>query len=541
MWLTEVIGAINDWFARVVYERDTWDQALEEWSATENLYIKIVGAFAQLAVRLTRRVLWVLMNAGHLVNMVVSRQKEFDADRYAARMVGAKVFAQTSSRLNELNLPSQGAMSDLQSSWQQRRLPDDYPKLLLANMPRIPEETLAAYRQSVDETRTGFFDTHPSDRDRIAHAQAEEPGDGIFNLDGPATDVFGDFDALARSVTLDYYRSMLGLDLREDQLYPVAELVESQSAAQEGHLAFDRFFFEALSITQRLALPGDYPTAPADLEGAKRELVAARNDQQAARDECLAADKRDSAIHARLVKARTAWIMLKSDFPFDPEAWGLGAPTIEAAESARDLALAEVPDLTAQFEPYAVAAARRLIVALASLELDAVADQVAEGRERREEARTLYPCAALLGGNVVSQLDPTLCAQKVLTLVIQIWNRVHEEKDEAVKSASLVAAKRALLLAAAELHEALEALRSRVGDTIDYPFEHVEEDITIGRFAFPANLPEKDDVDEVLEVADAAIKHILGIYKRVLGRLAVTALEVERALGLEPIAFEEAE
>ncbi len=126
---------------------------------------------------------------------------------------------------NELSLAARYAMVDLQSSWQQRRLPDDYPKLILANVPQIPEETLAAHRKSVDEARTGLFDTHPSDRDRIAHAQAEEPGNGIFNLGGPATDVFRDFDALARSVTFDYYISMLGTDLIEDHIYPVAELV----------------------------------------------------------------------------------------------------------------------------------------------------------------------------------------------------------------------------------------------------------------------------------------------------------------------------
>ncbi len=70
-------------------------------------------------------------------------------------------------------------------------------------------------------------------------------------------------------------------------------------------------------------------------------------------------------------------------------------------------------------------------------------------------------------------------------------------------------------------------LRSTVGDTIDYPFEHVEEDITVGRFAFPALLPEKDEVAELLEVM-AAIKQLLGLYKRALGRLTVTAEEVRR-------------
>jgi hypothetical protein len=227
--------------------------------------------------------------------------------------------------------------------------------------------------------------------------------------------------------------------------------------------------------------------------------------------------------------------MLKSNVPFDAEHWGLNAATIEAAESARAAALAELPELAAQFEPYAVAVARRLTLALASLELDAVAEQVVDGRERRDEAHTLYPCAAYLGGNVVCHLDPTLRARKVLNLFIEMWNRAKDQQTEVQE-----VFKNALFRAAAELRETLVALRSRVGDTVQYPFEHGEEDIAVGRFVFPADLPADDEIAALLEVADGTINHLLGLHKRALGRLAVTAEEVERALGFEPIALSDA-
>ena len=531
--LMDVISSINSWFARVVYERDEWDETLRGWSTGDHGAEIVIGALARLAVWLARRVLWVLLHAGHLVNMVFLRQREYDADRYEARMVGAKVFVKTLRRINELQLAGQLAMSDIQSSWQQRRLPDNYPKLILANVPQIPKEALAAYRKAVDQVRTGLFDTHPSDRDRIARAKGEGQGDGIFHLDGPASDVFRDFDALARSVTFDYYKSILGRDISREQLYSVAELVETQAVAQEGHVAAERFFLKALPMSRPLALPPNYPAAPSDPKGAKHALVKARTGQQAAREECLAANERDSAIHVRLVQTDAAVILLKSGNTLAADDWGLRAPTLRAAESARDEALAELRDLAVQFEPFATAATRRLTQALAMLQLDAVADRAAEGRERREEARTLYPCAAHLAANVVSPLVRVLRAQQVLGLLVARCTEGNNATNQPLINA--------VLRGAGDLSERLRELRSKLGDAIDYPFEHAREDITLGRFALPAILPAETDVVGLLETANTAIDRLMGLYRRTLGRLTVTAEEVERVLGLGPIAIDESE
>ena len=93
--LMQVISSINAWFARGVYERDDWDETLRAWSTSDNGYEMVIGGLARLAVWLARRVLWVLLHVGHLVNMVFLRQREYDADRYEARMVGGEVFSQT--------------------------------------------------------------------------------------------------------------------------------------------------------------------------------------------------------------------------------------------------------------------------------------------------------------------------------------------------------------------------------------------------------------------------------------------------------------
>src|SRR5262249_17002501 len=138
MRLYALIMRVNLWFARVVYQRDEWDQTLQARSSAEHIGPNLLGAGTRLPRWLARRVLWVLMQIGHIVSGFLSRQMEYDADRYEARMVGAACFCETMWRFRLMSMAEQGAYADLSSSWQQRRMPDNFPKLVMANIPHIP-------------------------------------------------------------------------------------------------------------------------------------------------------------------------------------------------------------------------------------------------------------------------------------------------------------------------------------------------------------------------------------------------------------------
>lgn len=117
MRLTFVVRSINLWFARVVYERDQWDYKLAQIGREMNHWaVSLILLVAQLGIWLSRRVLWALMWAGHLISSFMLRQMEFDADRYEARVAGSDVFEKTSVRINMLGLASRAAFSDLGSA-----------------------------------------------------------------------------------------------------------------------------------------------------------------------------------------------------------------------------------------------------------------------------------------------------------------------------------------------------------------------------------------------------------------------------------------
>jgi hypothetical protein len=532
MRLYALIMRINLWFARVVYQRDEWDQTLEAWSSDNQVFLIILAAVTRLAVWLTRRILWVLMQIGHLVSGFLSRQMEYDADRYQARMIGGGTFAETMWRVQVIALAQNGAYADLNSSWQQRRLPDNFPKLVMANIPQIPQEFLSAFRQQIETATSGLFSTHPSDKDRIARARREAPGDGIFPLEGPASDVFRDFDVLAKTASFEMYRASLGPGISKDQLYEVAELVETQVSAQEGAGAAARFFLGALDLTRRLPMPSEYPAAPADLPAAHRALAAARAALPAARQGYLESSRLRKELGSRLVQAELATVLLKTDVKIKAADFDLKAATPRAAELARDQAEAELRRVeeSETADPFAAAAVARLAGALGLLEDAGVAGRVPDGRDRRDEARALYPCTAHLAAGIMPQVARLAQSRSVLAGAIQAYQAGNNPKDQPRINA--------VLRAAASLRDRLEETRWKVGDGIAYPFEHADEAITLGKFAFPSLIPAKDDVGGLLDTAGEAIDRLARLYGRALGRLALAAEEVERAMDLPPIAVE---
>ena len=63
--------------------------------------------------------------------------------------------------------------------------------------------------------------------------------------------------------------------------------------------------------------------------------------------------------------------------------------------------------------------------------------------------------------------------------------------------------------------------------------------MTLAKFAFPSLVPEKNDIGGLLNASGEALDRIAGLYRRALGRLAVTAEEVKHTLGLSPVPIDE--
>jgi Zn-dependent protease with chaperone function len=231
MRLSYVVRSVNAWFARVVYERDDWDESLVRgceqggWSA-------VILLLAMLCVWLTRRILWELMVIGHALSCFMLRQMEYDADRYETRLAGTEAFAGTARQLLLLNLATNGAYALAAASWHKTgRLPDDLSALIVTLAEGVPPAEFRKIEQEQHKGKTSFFDTHPADGDRLASARREN-APGVFHLDGPATQLFKDFPKTSRAVSLDFYREVIGKRVRRDAFVTVPAFLGSAGAPE---------------------------------------------------------------------------------------------------------------------------------------------------------------------------------------------------------------------------------------------------------------------------------------------------------------------
>lgn len=221
MRLSYVVRRVNFWFQRVVYERDAWDVALLNLAEeAENGWIVLVLAMTRFGVWFTRLILKCFMYLGHAVSCFLMRQMEYGADHYEIQLAGSAAFESTAARVHFLGRALPRAYEALRGSWtRQRALPDHFPAFLLHQEQAMPSTLRAKLEVSFGKTPTGWLDTHPSDGDRLRQARAAKVP-GIFQLELPASALFGDFDALARQITFLHYTDDLRLPALPGMLTP---------------------------------------------------------------------------------------------------------------------------------------------------------------------------------------------------------------------------------------------------------------------------------------------------------------------------------
>jgi hypothetical protein len=191
----------------VIWERDVWDQWLIGVSESEESWISMMAAFAQLGVWFSRKILTGLLMVGHLFSCYLSRRMEFHADQFEIRLAGSEAFESVCERLTLLQTLHQDGLEQMGMTWNmQKRLPDNLPQFIL-NMEagQMGAHVRKALKGHLGFVTTGLFHTHPSDAERVRAARlAHEPG--IVTIDAPATDLFENFPVPARIVTTLFYQ-----------------------------------------------------------------------------------------------------------------------------------------------------------------------------------------------------------------------------------------------------------------------------------------------------------------------------------------------
>jgi hypothetical protein len=507
MRLTAVIRSVNFWFARVVYERDSWDDALVRHAADgNNNYVVVAANAARGAVWVVRRILWVLMTTGHAISCFALRQMEYDADACETQIAGSAAFERTAMELALLNAATQGAYQELSNAWQERRLAADLPALILSCRTSLPADAVTTIRDYARAQKTGTLDTHPSNADRIAASWRLDAA-GIFDLDAPASVLFSDFEASSRDVTRWHYQHMMGSALEQAQLLSMSEMATSSSVEREAEEALGAMLGDCVMSIRSAPLGPLEIAASADprqtleqLDALVKDMTDVRSDAQASRSRFDPLDDQFLELQLRIGLAE-AWAHSGQHVPSSVE------PLSALQEEARRVN-AEAEEAVRGFDRLSELAGRRISLALGlpgAPDVDAVLNALKALQAHEADIRTLRHLHVQIAGAIRAiQRDP----QGHQPIVSPIQN-----------------ATRVLTIRLNRLRDGLVPV---------YPFDHAERYLPLGRFIVSDALDETD-IGQVLSASRAATGRIVNTYRRLVAHACRAALAAEQAARDSPV------
>jgi hypothetical protein len=518
--LTYTIRRINIWFLRAVFEHDVWDERLYFASRFSNsLPVRALAYSARLFVFVTRVVLFILMYVGQVISSFMSRQMEFDADRYEARIAGSSTLKTTELKLHVMSVAWDDVTLDLQAAWFDGRLADDVPALIMAKIENFDEhpELLKAIEHAVFDKRTGWFDTHPSPTDRVASAEAEN-APGIFHLDYPATVLFREFRALCKEATVIYYQQILGAEYQHVRLIDTTLAVQEQKEQYEAQRTLYRYFQGQLLGHRELFLPEGWTPTPADPELTKRQLRQARQAMNSSLHRVAQALQHYEQAEQKRCKAFVAQLLHASNLKFSAEQLDLDGIDVVAISRAQEQGWKLREQAVEELQDFVRHAETRLTAALTLLHVPEIAAKL---NAPELVARTELLIAVLAELRRAWEHFVPL-REHAFGLGVLLDNLQGNENNQAFYQE--------VVRVAGIVRQRMQELRDLLAAT-RYPFEHAGGDIAVSEYAL-RELPEAERVGEVLFFAGEMLDKLTALYFRVMARLAVTAEQIEEAIGL---------
>jgi Zn-dependent protease with chaperone function len=278
MRLGWIIHSINHWFTRVALERDAWDEWLEQTSQSTDIRLGWVLYLARGGIWLTRRILRGLRWIGVLVSRRLSRQMEYNADACEAALVGSVGFADTMRSIVELSAASNFAEQELNHLARERRLVDNFPRLIAAQARYLPEPVREQLAKADQQAEMSWDDTHPPNRLRVAQALLlNQPC--RYAPEGPATDLFVDFDSRCRAMAREIYSDNLNRPVTAEELIPVDQAIAEMAQSAANDQASRDYVGGAMKALDQLDF--DEPTLSTTQSAAElwSELLSARREQ----------------------------------------------------------------------------------------------------------------------------------------------------------------------------------------------------------------------------------------------------------------------
>lgn len=510
-----LVSRINAWFARVVWERDSWDETLVHWSNTVDFRIGWILWLARLCVGLTRKILFGLMAIGHAVSCHLSRQMEFDADRHQVRLVGSEVFTATFQRLARLGISHHRAIETLRGSHLEGVTVDSMPDLVIALAGVLSAEEEATIDKAIAAEKTGILATHPATHERIQRATDDTDGPPLVACREPASRLFSDFPALCRELTRSASNEA-GPDAPGVMLVrPAADVLALQRLEHEAAAVARRWL--AGDTCPHLPFPGAGPAMTGSAAECHAAWAAARATLQAA--DQLKPEEMEGLVAplARFQRAALLESFVKAQGACEEEESGLTLSSVADVERFRSAAWEEFQTLARPLIERRHQIDRRLRSVLGWLATPEAAVRFEDAEDRCREASHLSQALAAMA----TQQDAwTALNGQAAAMMFWITRAIDPDTSEA----ALPAASATIKLVTQSINAIRQALLSA-----PYPLGHADSTMSLGRYLV-ANEVEEGEPAAVLDAAARLEALYSYLAWQLVGRLALRVEQVESVL-----------
>ncbi|MBN1397082.1 MAG: aconitate hydratase AcnA [Bacteroidetes bacterium] len=228
-----IMTSIKRWFFKRIYAEDNLDQKLTVMTMTSDGIVRwIILPILNLSVWLSRQILTAFYFMCSIAGKYYLRQMEFNADKYAARFSGVESFESSLSKVQQLDVASKKALSQLktQSRPEDNSLPNDFVRLVISSMKQKSDEATIKAKADALKNLRKMPEKDPTDKERIEKVRAL-PLKPVQPSDTPASTLFANFGELSKITSSRYYKDVLGLQFDKGSLIPTDEFITATEEA----------------------------------------------------------------------------------------------------------------------------------------------------------------------------------------------------------------------------------------------------------------------------------------------------------------------
>lgn len=516
---------VSNWIGHAASGNQTVDAWLYEKRHGGRIFAWIFWTGISVGALIAKSLMMWIAIATNALSYALLRQMEFDADRIAAIYVGVDVFAETQKRITRLSVAEQLAMRDLEMLHTEGRLVDDFPRLIASSILQIDRELDRKVMKHQRATRTQIFDTHPSDRERLASVKRWR-GQPFFTLPDQlkkarASILFRRIDVVSRGATLEFYKNVLGPKLKKDHLLPTELMMERQVEERDAQKALKNYLHVEMPPMFPIPLSNDALEPAKDIKTLALQLLDYRNEMTSHLKKYRRYAEHYEHAEDCQMQAAAAVSMLHLGVAIRGKHFGLSSNRRETAEETLDLAEASITNISEKMLNYESAAGSRLSCAMRLALNDRFYSKLPD--QRRYDNLEDYIQTAFATADLMAIIRPIrLLCHRVIVVFAHLDGNA--ENPEFLES---------LFRLVHSLHKSLQDLSWEMGG-YHYPFDHADEYATIQTYALP-DLPEEGDIGGMLAVSQMAFSNLATLQMRVFARLTHAAEGVEEYLGLDPV------